>query len=82
MPVKPSICVILQCRQITFKGEGAKYFKKNLYYYHYYYCNYYYSVIIIAVATDNDDEISKNFWGCAKKVFKSKHANIQTCKTK
>ena len=28
-------------------------------------------IIIIAVDTDNNDEISKNSWGCAKKVFKS-----------
>ena len=27
--------------------------------------------ISIAVATDNDDEISRTFWGCAKKVFRS-----------
>ena len=27
--------------------------------------------ISITVATDNDDEISKNFWGYAKKVFRS-----------
>ena len=41
--------------------------KKDLYYYHYCYCNYYYLIIIIiAIATGNDDEISKNFWGCAK----------------
>ena len=58
MPTKPNVCVVLQCRQITFKGERTKYFKKDLYHYHYYFCNYYYSVIIIAVATDNNDEIS------------------------
>ena len=28
--------------------------------------------ISITVATDNDDEISKNFWGYAKKVFRSR----------
>ena len=71
MPVKQNVCVVLQCRQITFKGEGAKYFKKDLHYYHYYYFNNYYSIIIIPVATDNNDEISKNSWGCAKNVFKS-----------
>ena len=27
--------------------------------------------ISITVATDNDDEISRNFWGYAKKVFRS-----------
>ena len=82
MPAKPNIYVVLQCRQVTFKGEGPNILKKDLYYYHYYYCNYYYSIIIIAVTTDNDDEISKNFWGCAKKVFKFKHAHMQTGKTK
>ena len=73
MPAKPNVCVVLQCRQITFKGEGTKFLKKDLYYYHYYFCNYcyYYSIIIIAVAADTDNEISKNFCGCAKKVFKS-----------
>ena len=39
--------------------------------FYYYYCSYYYSIIISAFATENDDEISKNFWSCAKKVFKS-----------
>ena len=29
------------------------------------------SIIIVTIAADKDDEISKNFWGCAKKVFKS-----------
>ena len=79
MSAKPNICVLLQCRQITFKGEVAKYFKQDLYYYHYYYFNYYYySIIIHAVATDkireneiSDDEISETFGGCAKKFFKS-----------
>ena len=71
MPAKPNVYVVLQCQQITFKGEGPNIFKKDLYYY-YYHCNYYYSIIIIiAVATDNNDEISKNPWGCAKNVFKS-----------
>ena len=51
--------------------RGQNFLKKNLYYYHYDFSNYHYSIIIIAVATENDDEISKNFWGCAKKVFKS-----------
>ena len=66
MPAKPNVCVVLQCRQITFMGEGAKYLKKGPLLF-----NYYHSIIIIAVATDNNDEISKNFWGWAKKVFKS-----------
>ena len=57
----PNVCVVLQCRQI----------KKDFYYYHYYFCNYNYSIIIIPVAIDNDDEISKIFWGCPKTVFKS-----------
>ena len=78
MSAKPNICVLLQCRQITFKGEVANYFKQDLYYYHYYYFNYYYySIIIHAVATDkireneiSDDEISETFGGCAKKFFK------------
>ena len=30
MPAKPNVCVVLQCRQKTFKGEGAKYLKKGL----------------------------------------------------
>ena len=29
MPAKPKVCLVLQCRQITFKGEGAKYLKKG-----------------------------------------------------
>ena len=31
MPAKPNVCVVLQCRQITFKGEGTKYLKKGTY---------------------------------------------------
>ena len=70
MPAKPNACVVLQCRQIHFKGEGTKYFKKrDLYYYHYYFCNYYHSIIIIVVAADNDDKITKNFLGCRQKGF-------------
>ena len=74
MPAKPNACAVLQCRQINFKGEGTKYFKKrDLYYYHYYFCNYYHSIIIIVVATDNDDKITKNFLGCRQKSFYIRH---------
>ena len=49
--------------------------KKNLHCYPYHFCNYYHSIIIIAVATENDDEISKNFLGCAKFKDTLKHIN-------
>ena len=29
MPAKPNVCVVLQCRQKTFKGDGVKYLKKR-----------------------------------------------------
>ena len=72
MPAKPNVCVVLQCRQITFKGEGTKYLKKGTYII----IIIIFEIIIIklfniAVAADNDDKISKKFLGCTKKVFKS-----------
>ena len=69
MPAKPNVCVVWQCRQINFKGEGTKYFKKGPLLLSLLFCNYYYSIIVV-VATENGDEKVKT-WGCGRKVFKS-----------
>ena len=71
MPAKPNVCVVWQCRQINFKGEGTKYFKKGPLLLSLLFCNYYYSIIIV-VATENGDEISKNL-GLRKKSFQIRH---------
>ena len=57
--------MVLQCRQITFKGEGANTLKRT-----FIIIIIIIVIFIIAVAADVD-EISKTFWGCAKKVFTS-----------